>query len=88
MKPGKGAAFVRSKVKNLLTGNVNEKTFRAGETMNSADVSKTEMQFTYQDGDSYCFMNMETFEEQRIDRNKLDNPLLLKEGRSHSRLHF
>lgn len=80
VKPGKGAAFVRSKVKNLMNGNVMEKTFRAGESIVPADVSKTEMQFTFQDGESFCFMNMETFEEQRISKSTIPNPLLLKEG--------
>lgn len=80
VKPGKGAAFVRSKVKNLMNGNIMEKTFRAGESIVPADVSKTEMQFTFQDGESFCFMNMETFEEQRISKDIIPNPLLLKEG--------
>lgn len=52
MKPGKGAAFVRSKLKNLLTGNSNERTFRAGEMINVADVMRREGQFTYAEGDN------------------------------------
>lgn len=51
MKPGKGAAFVRTKLKNYITGNVVEKTFRAGESAQSATLEKKETQFTYQDGD-------------------------------------
>eukprot|EP01031_Cornospumella_fuschlensis_P042844 gene42844-52350_t len=82
VKPGKGSAFVRSKVKNLLNGNVIEKTFRAGESIQLAEVSKTEMQYTFSDGDSVCFMNMETFEEERIDKSMISNALLLKEGLS------
>ena len=80
VKPGKGSAFVRTKVKNLVNGSVQEKTFRAGESIISAEVSKTEMQYTFTDGDLLCFMNMETFEEQRIAKNKIDNVLLMKEG--------
>lgn len=80
MKPGKGAAFVRSKVKNLMNGNIIEKTFRAGESIVPAEVSKTEMQYTFTDGDLFCFMNMETFEEQRIQKSSISNPLLMKEG--------
>lgn len=80
VKPGKGSAFVRSKVKNLLNGNVIEKTFRAGESIQLAEVTKTAMQYTFSDGDSVCFMNMETFEEERIDKSMISNVLLLKEG--------
>jgi elongation factor P len=82
VKPGKGAAFVRSKVKNLMNGNIIEKTFRAGESIVAAAVSKTQMQYTYVDGNTYCFMNMETFEEQRIPKDLIPNPLLLVEGLS------
>lgn len=82
VKPGKGSAFVRTKVKNLLNGSVQEKTFRAGETIIAAEVSRTEMQYTYTEDDNVCFMNMETFEEQRMDKKMIDNILLLKEGLS------
>jgi hypothetical protein len=56
VKPGKGAAFVRSKLKNLLTGNSNERTFRAGEQLNVADVVRRDGQFTYAEGDSVSLM--------------------------------
>eukprot|EP01035_Chromulina_nebulosa_P019622 gene19622-25532_t len=82
VKPGKGSAFVRTKIKNLLNGSVQERTFRAGESITLADVSKTEMQYTFTDGNLVCFMNMETFEEQRIEKDKISNLLLLKEGLS------
>ncbi len=80
VKPGKGSAFVRSKVKNLVNGSVQERTFRAGESLIAADISKVEMQYTFTDGDMICFMNMQTFEEQRVDKSKISNLLLLKEG--------
>lgn len=82
MKPGKGSAFVRTKIKNLRNGNVLEKTFRAGESVTAADVQKTEMQYTYSDGDNICFMNMETFEEQIVPRKVIEQMQLLKEGLS------
>lgn len=66
VKPGKGSAFVRSKIKNYFTGNTVEKTFRAGEPLDTAVVEKREVQFTYIDGDQYVFMDMETYEESRI----------------------
>lgn len=80
MKPGKGSAFVRTKIKNLVNGSVQERTFRAGESIVAAEVSKTEMQYTYTDGDSICFMNMETFEEQRVDKKKIDDENFLIQG--------
>jgi elongation factor P len=64
----------------LYVYRVQEKTFRAGEPIVMAEISRTEMQYTFTDGDSICFMNMETFEEQRINKKKIDNLELLKEG--------
>lgn len=81
VKPGKGAAFVRTKIKNLVTGGIQEKTFRAGETIVLADVAKAQMQYTYSDGDLLCFMNMETFEEVRIRKADIPNVSLMKEGK-------
>lgn len=77
----KGAAFVRAKVKHLISGSVQERTFRAGETIVEAEVVKTDMQYTYKDGDVACFLNLESFEEQRINKEKLGNSfLLLRDG--------
>lgn len=66
VKPGKGAAFVRTKLRNMRTGSTIDKTFRAGEVVSSAQLEKVQMQHTYKDGDDYVFMNMETFEEERM----------------------
>ena len=66
VKPGKGPAFVRSKLKNLETGNTLEKTWKAGETFPDAQVDKASMLFSYEDDGDHVFMNMETFEEERI----------------------
>lgn len=66
VKPGKGSAFVRTKLKNVQSGNVVEKTFRAGETVPQATLEKRTMQHTYAEGDQYVFMDMETFEEARL----------------------
>ena len=63
VKPGKGSAFVRTKLKNVQTGNVVERTFRAGETVPQANLEKRTMQHTYKDGEQFVFMDMETFEE-------------------------
>lgn len=66
VKPGKGAAFVRSKLKNFITGNTVDRTWRAGESVEVANVDKKESQFTYADGDEYVFMDMSTYEETRV----------------------
>lgn len=69
VKPGKGAAFVRSKLKNFLTGNTVERTWRAGESVELANVDKKDSQFTYTDGEEYVFMDMSTYEETRIPKD-------------------
>ena len=66
VKPGKGSAFVRTKLKNAQTGNVVEKTFRAGESVLQANLEKRTMQHTYKDSGQYVFMDMETFEEVQL----------------------
>src|SRR5699024_2606743 len=63
VKPGKGSAFVRSKLKNLRTGAVQEKTFRAGEKVNQAQIDRKKMQYLYADGDNYVFMDTNTYEQ-------------------------
>lgn len=69
VKPGKGQAFNRTKVRNLKTGRVIERTFKSGDTVEAADVIDTQMQYLYQDGDSWYFMNMENFEQLPADEN-------------------
>lgn len=80
VKPGKGAAFVRTKLKNLSNGALQEKTFRAGETITAAEVSKTNMQYLYSQDNLHSFMNMETFEEYKIESKHIDNANLLING--------
>ena len=63
VKPGKGGAFVRTKVKNLKTGRVLDRTFRSGEKVEEADVAERKMQYLYQDGEDLVFMDTETFEQ-------------------------
>jgi len=72
VKPGKGAAFVRTKLKNIKTGAVKEQTFRAGEKVARARIETREMQYLYSDGELYTFMDTETFEQLNIQRNQLD----------------
>jgi elongation factor P len=63
VKPGKGGAFVRTKLKNLLTGRVLDQTFRSGERVKKPDMMEREMQYLYRDGDRYCLMDNETYEQ-------------------------
>ena len=80
VKPGKGSAFVRTKLKNVQTGNTVDRTFRAGETVPQANIEKRTMQHTYKDGEEYVFMDMETYEETRMNGEKLgDRTNFLKE---------
>lgn len=63
VKPGKGGAFVRTKMKNLKTGNLLERTFRSGEKFDEPDLLEREMQFLYVQGDEYHFMDANTYEQ-------------------------
>jgi elongation factor P len=63
VKPGKGGAFVRTKLKNVLTGQVVDRTFNAGTKVDTATVDKREMQYLYQDGNDYVFMDAETYDQ-------------------------
>jgi elongation factor P len=63
VKPGKGGAFVRTKLKNLLTGRVLDQTFRSGERVKRPDLMEREMQYLYGEGDRYCMMDNETYEQ-------------------------
>lgn len=81
VKPGKGAAFVRTKLKNVQSGNTVERTFRAGETVPQATIEKSVMQHTYREAEQYVFMDMETYEESRLTEEQIgDRVKYLKEG--------
>ncbi len=72
VKPGKGAAFVRSKLKNLRNGNTVEKTFRAGETVSRALIENREVQYLYSAAGEYTFMDNETFDQFTLDEEQLE----------------
>ena len=81
VKPGKGPAFVRTKLRNLRTGSTVEKTFNTNIKLEKAIIEKKNMQFLYASGDVYTFMNMETYEQIELDRAQIgDEALYLKEG--------
>jgi elongation factor P len=66
VKPGKGGAFVRTKLKNVLTGKVIDRTFNAGVKVDVANVDRREMQYLYREGDDYVFMDVQDYEQPRI----------------------
>ena len=66
VKPGKGGAFVRTKLRNVRTGNVFDRTFNAGVRVEQAIINREEMQFLYRDGDDYVFMNNESYEQMNV----------------------
>ncbi len=81
VKPGKGAAFVRCKLKNVKTGAVVEKTFRPGEKFPKAHIERKEMQYLYKEGDSWVFMDTETYDQVTLPESLLeDAPKYLKEN--------
>jgi elongation factor P len=71
VKPGKGGAFVRTKLKNILSGKVVDKTFNAGVKVEVANVDKREMQYSYPDGDEFVFMDTETYDMLNVTRTTL-----------------
>lgn len=83
VKPGKGGAFVRTKLRNALTGLVIDRTFRSGEKFKQAIIERKEMQYIYNDGHNYFFMDQDSYEQMPIDIEVIgDSADLLKEGNS------
>jgi elongation factor P len=75
VKPGKGAAFVRTKLRNLRTGSVTEKTFRAGEKVAKAQIDNRKMQYLYASGDSHAFMDSETYDQIELPEKSIEYEL-------------
>ncbi len=81
VKPGKGAAFVRTKLKNVETGQVVEKTFRAGEKVGKATLDRREMQYLYKEGSEFVMMDMETYEQLQVTADQVgDGVKYMKEN--------
>lgn len=80
VKPGKGAAFVRTKLKSITTGKVLENTFAANEKISTARIEKRLYQYLYKDETGYHFMNEETFNQINLQEDQIESPDLLKEG--------
>ena len=89
VKPGKGAAFVRTKLKNVITGAVLEKTFNPSEKLQGAEIEKKEMQYLYDDGELYYFMDNETYDQMPLNKEQLGDCLkYLKENTEVTILSF
>ncbi len=89
VKPGKGLGFTRTKIKNLITGNVLERTFRSGEKIIKPDLEERDMEFLYRDGDGFHFMDNESYEQLALDNDLVgDSVDFLKENLSISVLVF
>lgn len=80
VKPGKGNAFVRTKLKSLTTGKVVDNTFQAGHKIDDVRVERRNYQYLYDDDERFYFMNNETFEQIDVVKSMLDNSQLMKEG--------
>lgn len=81
VKPGKGAAFVRTKLRNLRNGNINEKTFRGGERVAKAQIDNIKMQYLYANGSDHVFMNNETYDQIELPETQIEYELkFLKEN--------
>lgn len=89
VKPGKGGAFVRTKLRNLLTGGAIDQTFRSGEKVGKPDMETRDMQYLYHDGSGYVFMDMSTYEQIVIqDENMGDKGGFLKDGQTVKALFY
>ena len=86
VKPGKGAAFVRTKIKNVISGGVVEKTFRPTEKFPAARIDRVDMQYLYADGDLYNFMDTNTYEQMALSKETIGDALkFVKENWRRSR---
>ena len=89
VKPGKGAAFVRTKLKNVITGATLERTFNPSEKLVGAEIEKRDMQYLYADGDLYYFMDNETYEQMPLNKEQIGDALkYIKENMNVKVLSF
>jgi elongation factor P len=88
VKPGKGAAFVRTKIKNIMTGAVIERTFNPSDKMPRAIIDTREMQYLYNDGNLYYFMDPETFEQMPLNYNQVEEAVQFVKENSNVSIRF
>lgn len=89
VKPGKGGAFVRTKLKNMINGRVLDQTFRSGEKVDRPDLEEKQMQYLYKDGDKYCLMDNETYDQLFLSEEQMgDSVRFLTENLNVNMLFF
>ena len=89
VKPGKGGAFVRTKLKNMINGRVTEQTFRSGEKVGRPDMEEKEMQFLYREGDSFVFMDNVTYDQIYLSKDQIGDQIqFLQENINIKLLYF
>jgi elongation factor P len=89
VKPGKGGAFVRTKLKNMVNGRVTDQTFRSGEKVGRPDMEEKEMQYLYREGDNFVFMDNETYDQIYLSREQVgDQSQFLQENINIKLLYF
>ncbi len=89
VKPGKGGAYIRTKMKNMITGLVHEETFRSGEKFESPDLENKDMQYLYEQDGLYNFMDTESYEQFAFNKSQLEEAIdYLKEQESYSIIYF
>jgi elongation factor P len=89
VKPGKGGAFVRTKMRNLLTGLIHEETFRVEEKFQTPDLEYRPMQYLYHDSDQYQFMDQESYEQVGLSKDQVEDVLdYLKDGIEYTVMYF
>lgn len=88
VKPGKGAAFVRTTIKNVMTGAVVERTFNPTDKMPKAVIDTKEMQYLYKDGDLYYFMDLETYEQMPLNKEQVENAIMYVKENTNVQVRF
>lgn len=88
VKPGKGAAFVRAKIKNVLTGSTVERTFNPADKFPKAHIETKEMQYLYSDGDLYYFMDLENFDQIPLNKDKVEDAILYIKENMNATIKF
>ncbi len=88
VKPGKGAAFVRTKIKNIITGAVVERSFNPTDKMPKAIIETKEMQYLYNDGDLYYFMDTETYEQLGLSKESVEDSIMFMKENTNATVRF
>ena len=88
VKPGKGAAFVRTRIKNIMTGAVIERTFNPTDKMPRAHIETKEMQYLYSDGELYYFMDMETYEQLPMSKDSVEDAIQYMKENTNATVRF